>query len=80
MAARPEAANRRLRAELVDRILRIAQSHGWTQAEAARRAGMTAPRMSDLARGLTGRFSLDALVAMLERMGARVALQVDEPG
>ena len=40
---------------------------------------MTAPRMSDLARGLLDKFSLDALVSMLEGMGASVQIKVKSP-
>ena len=71
-----QAANLRLRAELAHQVLALVAARGWTQAEAARRAGVTAPRMSDLARGLLDKFSLDALVSMLEGMGASVQIKV----
>lgn len=74
-----QAANLRLRAELAHQVLVLVAARGWTQAEAARRAGVTAPRMSDLARGLLDKFSLDALVSMLEGMGASVQIKVKSP-
>jgi len=38
-----------------------------TQIEAARRLGVTQPRLNDLLRGRVGKFSLDALVALAAR-------------
>jgi len=40
---------------------------GWTQKEAAKRLGVTQPRISDLTRGRIDLFSIDALVTMLAR-------------
>jgi len=72
-----EAANLRLRAELMQRIGAIVQQRGWTQAEAAAQCGLTQPRMSDLLRGHVSRFSLDALVNIATALGQRVHLEVD---
>lgn len=55
---------------LIDRIQRLLASNDWTQEEAAHLCGQRQPRISDLRRGATERFSLDALVniaAALER-------------
>ncbi|SEN79841.1 Predicted DNA-binding protein, contains XRE-type HTH domain [Duganella sp. CF517] len=57
----PDAPNLQLRAALIARIQMLA-SNDWTQQEAARICGQTQPRISDLRRGATERFSLDALV------------------
>ena len=58
-------------------MLRIRKvSEGLTQEEAARRFGVTQPRINDLLRGKIEKFSLDALVNMLAKAGLRVALQV----
>ena len=46
-----EAANLRVRSELMDKISELIAANGWTQ-----------PRISDLLRGRLSRFSLDALV------------------
>ena len=72
-----EAANLRLRAELMQRIATIVKDRGWTQTEAAAHCGITQPRMNDLLRGRVSRFSLDALVNIATALGQRVHLEVD---
>ena len=42
-----EAANLRARAELMQKIADIVNENGWKQAEAARRCGVTQPRVND---------------------------------
>jgi predicted XRE-type DNA-binding protein len=44
---------------------------GWngTQAQAARRLGVTQPRLNGLLNGKINKFSLDALVALAQRAG-----------
>ncbi|MBM3359477.1 MAG: XRE family transcriptional regulator [Betaproteobacteria bacterium] len=71
---RGEAENLLMRAELTLQIRRA--SKGLTQAEAARKFGVTQPRMNDLLRGKIDKFSLDALVNMLGKAGLRVEVQV----
>ena len=71
-----EAANVRVRAELMRKIADVVKRAGWTQAEAARRCGVTQPRLNDLLRGKISRFSLDALVNMATAMGWRVSVQL----
>ncbi len=72
-----EAANLKARADLMRQIEAIVQTNGWTQAEAAKRCGVTQPRINDLLRGRIGRFSLDALVniAAALRRDVRVTLE-----
>ena len=72
-----EAANLRARAELMQQIEAIVMKAGWTQSEAARRCGVTQPRMNDLLRGRVSRFSLDALVNMATALGRRVRVEVE---
>lgn len=69
-----EAQNLAVRAELMSQIRRA--SKGLTQAEAARKFGVTQPRMNDVLRGKIDKFSLDALVNMLAKAGLRVQVQV----
>lgn len=69
-----EAQNLLLRAKLMLRIRQTAE--GLTQAEAARRFGVTQPRINDLLRGKIDKFSLYALVNMLRKAGLRVEVQV----
>jgi predicted XRE-type DNA-binding protein len=69
-----EAQNLIVRAELMSQVRRA--SKGLTQAEAARKFGVTQPRINDLLRGKIDKFSLDALVNMLGKAGLRVEVQV----
>ena len=46
------------------------------QTEAARRCGVTQPRMNDLLRGRVSRFSLDALVNIAAAIGRAVHIEL----
>ena len=71
-----EAANLRVRAELMEKITALVEKRDWTQAEAARRCAVTQPRMNDLLRGRISRFSLDALVNIASALGRRVHVEL----
>jgi len=71
-----EAANLRARAELMHKIREIVKDGGWTQAEAAKRCGVTQPRINDLLRGKVSLFSLDALVNIATALGQRVRVEL----
>jgi len=71
-----EAANLRLRAELMVALRDLIRARGLTQAKAATVLGVTQPRISDLVRGKIDRFSVDTLVAMLGHAGAQVKVVV----
>ena len=71
-----EAANLRVRAELMDKITAIVEESGWTQSEAADHCGVTQPRINDLLRGRISRFSLDALVNIASALGKRVQVKL----
>jgi predicted XRE-type DNA-binding protein len=72
-----QAASLRARSELMQKIAAIIQQAGWTQVEAARRCGVTQPRINDLLRGRVSRFSLDALVNICTALGRRVRLDLE---
>lgn len=72
-----QAANLRVRAELMQQIVAIVDTNGWKQTEAAERCGVTQPRINDLLRGRVSRFSLDALVNIATALGQRVHLALD---
>jgi predicted XRE-type DNA-binding protein len=72
-----EAANLRVRAELMNKIATIVAAKGWTQAEAAAHCGVTQPRVNDLLRGRLSRFSLDALVNIAAALGLRVHIELE---
>jgi len=69
-----EAANLTARSEIMMQITDIIKKGGWTQAEAARRCGVTQPRINDLLRGRINRFSLDALVNIATALGRKVRI------
>jgi predicted XRE-type DNA-binding protein len=71
-----EAANLRLRSELMIAIRQAAGEWAVTQATAARRLGVTQPRLNDLLRGRIEKFSLDALTRLAVRAGLEVRIQV----
>ena len=72
-----EAANLRVRSELMDKISEFIAANGWTQVEAAAQCGLTQPRISDLLRGRLSRFSLDALVNIAAALGQRVHVALE---
>ncbi|MGO9768565.1 MAG: helix-turn-helix domain-containing protein [Roseiarcus sp.] len=71
-----EAANLRARSQLMQKIAEIVSENGWKQAEAARRCGVTQPRVNDLLRGRVSRFSLDALVNIATALGREVHVEI----
>lgn len=77
LADTPEqAANLRARTDLMQKVAAIVKEQGWTQVEAARRCGVTQPRMNDLLRGRVSRFSLDALVNIATAIGRKVHIEL----
>ena len=71
-----EAQNLLLRADLVVHIRKVIDRLGITQAEAAKRAGITQPRMNDLVKGRTEKFTLDAMVNVASQLGYSVKLSL----
>ena len=67
-----EAANMTLRSRLLIAIEQ--QVRGWnvTQAVAARRLGITQPRLNDLLRGKIINFSVDTLIELAAKAGLEV--------
>jgi predicted XRE-type DNA-binding protein len=54
------------------------ERRNWTQAAAARRFGVTQPRISDLMRGKIELFGLDTLVNMAVAAGLHVEMRIAE--
>jgi predicted XRE-type DNA-binding protein len=71
-----EAANLTARSDLMSQIGQIVKKSGWTQTEAARRCGVTQPRINDLLHGRIDRFSLDALVNIAAALGRRITIKL----
>ena len=72
-----QAANLRARSDLMMQIATVIRTEGWPQSEAARRCGVTEPRMNDLLSGRVSRFSLDALVGIATAIGQRVHIGLE---
>ena len=71
-----EAANMKLRAALMMALSEHIKKEGWTQSEAAKRLGVTQPRISDLKRGKIDLFGLDTLVNMLAAGGLQLEARI----
>jgi predicted XRE-type DNA-binding protein len=65
-----------MRSELMAALRAFIRKEKLTQAQAAKRLKVTQPRVSDLIRGKTGRFSIDTLVNMLSDAGIEVDLRI----
>jgi predicted XRE-type DNA-binding protein len=72
----PEARVLLMRAELMIEIKKHIASRGWTQAEAAKRMGITQPRVSKLLKRASDEFSLDMLITLAVRIGIRPELKL----
>ena len=66
-----EASELQTRADLMSVIRDIVQDNSWKQAEAAKRMGLTQPRVSNLLNGKIDKFSIDLLMTCLFRLGYR---------
>lgn len=71
-----KAENIRLRSGLMIALKEQIRSQGWSQAEAARRLGVTQPRVSGLMRAKINRFGLGAFVNMVVAAGLHVEMRV----
>jgi predicted XRE-type DNA-binding protein len=71
-----EAANLRIRADLMIQLRKLIEARGLTQAEAAKLLRISQPRVSDLMRGKIDVFSIDTLVNMVTHAGGDVSLVV----
>ncbi len=73
-----QAANMKLRSELMIALKDHVTRSGMSQAQAALLFGVTQPRVSDLMRGKINLFALDALVNMATSAGLRIEMHVLE--
>src|SRR5690606_32194611 len=71
-----EAKIMALRAEVMIRMEQHLKAQGWTQAEAAKRLGITQPRVSRLIKGRWQDFSLDMLLTLAARAGLEPELRL----
>ena len=71
-----EAANMKARAELLSGIKAVIEAWGSPQDQAARRLGITRPRLNDLLRGKLDKFSIDALVNIATAAGLTLHIEL----
>jgi len=72
-----DAANMRMRSELMIAIRQAVAEWDVTQAAAARRLEVTQPRLNDLLRGRINNFSLDALTVLAARSVLDVHMRIE---
>lgn len=73
-----EAANLKARSALMMEISKRVEEWNLPQADAAKRLGLTRPRLNDLLRGKLGKFSLDALINIATAAHLDIEIRVRE--
>ena len=71
-----EAEYLTIRSRLMIEVDRFVEESGLTKREAAKKLGINQPRLNDLLKGKIQKFSIDALVKMLSRIGVHVDVHV----
>jgi len=71
-----EAANLKLRSQLMIAADKALIEKNLTQQAAAKALGISQPRVSDLLRGKAEKFTIDSLVNILTKLGHEVTLRV----
>jgi predicted XRE-type DNA-binding protein len=71
-----DAANMTMRSNVMATLIEAVRGWNMTQAQAARRLGITQPRLNDLLRAKINKFSLDTLVTLAMRAGLKVKIDV----
>lgn len=71
-----EAAVLLLRCELAEALRRWIDREGCTQAEAAKRLGVSQPRISEIARNKVDKLSLDYLVGLCAKAGVSIKVKM----
>jgi predicted XRE-type DNA-binding protein len=75
-----ESASMKARFELLCALVVKIQSWEVSQQIAAKRLGITRPRLNNLLRGKLDKFSLDALVDLTAAAGLVLAIRIEEGG
>ena len=71
-----ETSKLKIKAQLMCQLSEWIKENELKQEDASYLLQVTRPRVSDIMRGKTGKFTIDALVDMLERTGKHVTVQV----
>lgn len=70
------AEGRFLKAKLAFKIAQLIEEKGFTQVQTAERTALKQPRVSRLLRGQLSGFSMDRLLAILNRLGHSIQIRV----
>lgn len=73
-----QAANMKLRSELMIQISEYVKNSGMTQAAAAEQLGVTQPRLNDVLKGRIDKCTVDRLVNMLDAIGYQVEVSISQ--
>lgn len=71
-----DAAKLKIKAQLMCQISEWIKEKQLKQEDASHLLHVTRPRVSDIMRGKSGKFTIDALIDMLERTGKHVTVHV----
>lgn len=71
-----EATKLKIKAQLMCQVSEWIRAKQLKQEEASRLLQVSRPRISDVMRGKTGKFTIDALVDMLDKTGKQVTFRV----
>ena len=71
-----EALTLTMRSDLMSSIEKVVEGWKLPQGEAAKKLGISRPRLNDLLRGKMSKFSLDMLATLATRAGLKVQLSV----
>ena len=71
-----EAEKMKLRSGLMIALKDYIVAEGLTQSQAAKKLGVTQPRISDLMRGKINVFAIESLVNMVVRAGLRIEMHI----
>ena len=74
-----QAANLRVRSELMMNLTEVIRERGMTQGDAATLFGVTQPRVSELMLGKINLFSLETLIDMAATAGMSPTVKVSKP-
>lgn len=74
----PDASTLKIKSGLTIEITKAIREHGLTQADAAKRMGLTQPKVSSLLRGEFSNFSERKLMDCLNRLGYDIEIRVSE--
>jgi predicted XRE-type DNA-binding protein len=68
----------KIRSDFMTSLIFRIEQWNLTQSEAAKRLGITQPRLNDLLKGKLSKFSLDALLSLAVNAGLQVELTIKE--